>query len=204
MLMVRKGGLGSVRDRDSKECACVSLVFVRHFLDTPDAPPATGWMKCYDYNQQCDYYFHQQTGETTYEKPADFVEAQGSQSYVLCIAMYVCVAPSLGLSRDLSLYWLADCAVLPCPLPPLCSGPGWGFGGWDEGGQVISDTTDTVAVGAEATAKAAEQEDDGIEHYIECWDDTYHTPCMDACYCCVAGFAHFPAGQHQTTQTMCT
>ena len=45
---------------------------------------------------------------------------------------------------------------------------------------MISDTTDTVAVGAEATAKAAEQEDDGIEHYIECWDDTYHTPCMNA------------------------
>lgn len=150
-------------------------------------------MKCYDYNQQCDYYFHQQTGETTYEKPADFVEAQGSQSYVLmCVSLLL--SASLVTSR---------CIAMRPPAP--CSGPGWGFGGWDEGGQVISDTTDTVAVGAEATAKAAEQEDDGIEHYIECWDDTYHTPCMDAFTAVfAAAFAHFPAGQHQTTQTTCT
>ena len=78
-------------------------------------------MKCYDYNQQCDYYFHQQTGETTYEKPADFVEAQGSQSYVLmCVSLLL--SASLVTSRCVGLRIVLYCHAASCPFAAALDG----------------------------------------------------------------------------------
>lgn len=186
----------------------------KHFINIKtaesarDAPPASEegddgaegegeWIKAWDFNAKCAYYYHTVKAISTYEKPDDFVEDEATAG-----------VPPSGWGWGASNLDDAKSPKLPSPdraaaakarklqeeeeevgepSTPSQAAARSGFGSGkvpdtDDGGDDASGKAEAskeaaqAAAGDDANAAGGAGGDGEPVHWIECWDNTYNCP----------------------------
>lgn len=133
--------------------------------ESKETEDAAGWIKCFDYDFDCEYFYNTVTGDATYDRPDALPQtARYSEAPAEATAPGAVVASE---SKDGAGEWTAGWTEY------------WTAGeeptGASSGGDGAGTPAETKNAGDSPDGKAPEGEEDE-ELFTECWDTTYQMP----------------------------